>query len=146
MIETKLDWKDLRDGIRSIFKKFPETYWRDLDIKREYPRKFVKSLTETGYLACLIPEKYGGSGLSIRAASVILEEIHRNGGNGAACHAQMYIMGSLLKYGSNTLKEKYLSDIAKGNLRLQAFGVTEPTSGTDTLSIQTSAKKKVINI
>ena len=142
MIETKLDWKDLREGIRAIFKKFPETYWRDLDIKREYPTKFVKNLTEAGYLACLIPEKYGGSGLSIRAASVILEEIHRNGGNGAACHAQMYIMGSLLKYGSNTLKERYLSDIAKGNLRLQAFGVTEPTSGTDTLSIQTSAKKK----
>ena len=142
MIETKSDWKDLREGIRAIFKKFPETYWRDLDIKREYPTKFVKNLTEAGYLACLIPEKYGGSGLSIRAASVILEEIHRNGGNGAACHAQMYIMGSLLKYGSNTLKERYLSDIAKGNLRLQAFGVTEPTSGTDTLSIQTSAKKK----
>ena len=84
MIETKSDWKDLRDGIRAICKKFPETYWRDLDIKREYPSKFVKSLTEAGYLACLIPEKYGGSGLSIRAASVILEEIHRNGGNGAA--------------------------------------------------------------
>ena len=142
MIETKSDWKDLRVGIRAICKKFPETYWRDLDIKREYPSKFVKSLTETGYLACLIPEKYGGSGLSIRAASVILEEIHRSGGNGAACHAQMYIMGSLLKYGSDILKEKYLFDIAKGNLRLQAFGVTEPTSGTDTLSIQTSAKKK----
>ena len=102
----------------------------------------MKSLTEAGYLACLIPEKYGGSGLSIRAASVILEEIHRNGGNGAACHAQMYIMGSLLKYGSDILKEKYLYDIANGNLRLQAFGVTEPTSGTDTLSIQTRAKKK----
>ena len=142
MIETKSDWKVLRDGIRAICKKFPETYWRDLDIKREYPSKFVKSLTETGYLACLIPEKYGGSGLSIRAASVILEEIHRNGGNGAACHAQMYIMGSLLKYGSDILKEKYLFDIANGNLRLQAFGVTEPTSGTDTLSIQTRAKKK----
>ena len=107
MIETKSDWKDLREGIRAICKKFPETYWRDLDIKREYPSKFVKSLTEAGYLACLIPEKYGGSGLSIRAASVILEEIHRNGGNGAACHAQMYIMGSLLKYGSDILKEKY---------------------------------------
>ena len=142
MIETKLDWKDLRDGVRAICKKFPETYWRDLDIKREYPSKFVKSLTVAGYLACLIPEKYGGSGLSIRAASVILEEIHRNGGNGAACHAQMYIMGSLLKYGSDILKEKYLFDIAKGNLRLQAFGVTEPTSGTNTLSIQTNAKKK----
>jgi len=141
MIETKSDWNSLREGIRAIFKKFPETYWRDLDNKREYPSKFVKSLTEAGYLSCLIPEKYGGSGLNIRAASVILEEIHRNGGNGAACHAQMYTMGSLLKYGSNLLKEKYLFDIAKGKLRLQAFGVTEPTSGTDTLSIKTSAKK-----
>jgi alkylation response protein AidB-like acyl-CoA dehydrogenase len=142
MIETNKDWLDLREGIRAICKNYPESYWRNLDRKREYPSKFVQSLTNAGYLACLIPEKYGGSGLNIRAASVILEEIHRSGGNGAACHAQMYIMGSLLKYGSNKLKEKYLKKIANGNLRLQAFGVTEPTSGTDTLSIKTKAIKK----
>ena len=139
---TLNDWLDLREGVKAICKKFPEDYWREIDRNREYPKAFVNSLTENGYLACLIPEKYGGSGLNIRAAAVILEEIHRSGGNGAACHAQMYIMGSLLKHGSEKLKEKYLYDIAKGKLRLQAFGVTEPSSGTDTLSIQTTALKK----
>ncbi len=142
MIETNTDWQDLREGIRSVCKKFSEDYWRELDQKRKYPTKFVNELTNAGYLACLIPEKYGGSGLNIRAASVILEEIHRSGGNGAACHAQMYIMGSLLKHGSEYLKDKYLSNIANGDLRLQAFGVTEPTSGTDTMSIKTYAVKK----
>ncbi len=142
MIDTNSDWKDLREAIRVMSKSFPESYWRERDQKREYPIDFVKSLTKAGYLACLIPEKYGGSGLNIRAASVILEEIHRYGGNGAACHAQMYTMGSLLKYGSDELKEKYLYQIANGDLRLQAFGVTEPSSGTDTLSIKTSAIKK----
>jgi len=136
------NWDEIREGIVSICKKFPESYWRELDRKRAYPTLFVDDLTKSGYLACLIPQKYGGSGLSIRAASVILEEIHKSGGNGAACHAQMYTMGSILKYGSKYLKEKYLYDIAKGNLRLQAFGVTEPTSGTDTLSIKTYAKRK----
>ena len=149
MIETNKDWIELRDGIRAMCKRFPESYWRDLDRERKYPSSFVKDLTKAGYLSCLIPKKYGGSGLNIRAASVILEEIHRSGGNGAACHAQMYIMGSLLKHGSNELKEKYLYDIASGDLRLQAFGVTEPNSGTDTLSIKTSAikngKKYIIN-
>ena len=139
---TLNDWLDLREGVKSICKKFPEDYWRKIDRDREYPKNFVNSLTKNGYLACLIPEKYGGSGLNIRAAAVILEEIHRSGGNGAACHAQMYIMGSLLKHGSEKLKENYLYDIAKGKLRLQAFGVTEPTSGTDTLSIKTTALKK----
>ena len=142
MIETNTDWQDLREGIRSVCKKFSEDYWRELDQKRKYPTKFVNDLTNAGYLACLIPEKYGGSGLNIRAASVILEEIHRSGGNGAACHAQMYIMGSLLKHGSEYLKDKYLRNIANGDLRLQAFGVTEPTSGTDTMSIKTYALKK----
>ena len=142
MLDTNLEWKDLREAIRLMSKNFPESYWRERDRKKEYPSDFVKSLTKAGYLACLIPEKYGGSGLNIRAASVILEEIHRYGGNGAACHAQMYTMGSLLKHGSDELKEKYLYDIAKGNLRLQAFGVTEPSSGTDTLSIKTNAVKK----
>ena len=136
------EWIEVKEGIRSICKGFPESYWQKLDQQRTYPQDFVNTLTDAGFLGALIPKKYGGSGLSLRAASVILEEIHRSGGNGAACHAQMYIMGSLLKYGSDILKEKYLFDIAKGNLRLQAFGVTEPTSGTDTLSIQTRAKKK----
>ena len=139
---TLYDWSDLREGVKSISKQFPEDYWRKIDRNREYPNAFVDSLTKNGYLACLIPEHYGGSGLNIRAAAVILEEIHRSGGNGAACHAQMYIMGSLLKHGSEKLKEKYLYDIAKGKLRLQAFGVTEPSSGTDTLSIKTTAVKK----
>ncbi len=149
MIETNTDWQDLREGIKSICKVYPEDYWRGLDRERKYPIAFVKSLTNAGYLGCLIPEKYGGSGLNIRAASVILEEIHRSGGNGAACHAQMYIMGSLLKHGSTELKEKYLHNIANGNLRLQAFGVTEPSSGTNTLAIKTKAiksgKKYIIN-
>ncbi len=146
MINNTLnDWVDLRKGIKDICQKFPEDYWQKIDRNREYPKSFVASLTKYGYLACLIPEKYGGSGLNIRAAAVILEEIHRSGGNGAACHAQMYIMGSLLKHGSDKLKEKYLNDIAKGKLRLQAFGVTEPSSGTDTLSIKTTAIKKGSN-
>ncbi|MAI02280.1 MAG: acyl-CoA dehydrogenase [Rickettsiales bacterium] len=137
-----MDWHELREGIKAICKNFPEVFWQELDRNRSYPTKFVNELTKSGYLGCLIPEKYGGSGLNLRAAAVILEEIHRSGGNGAACHAQMYIMGSLLRHGSEKLKEKYLLDIAKGNLRLQAFGVTEPTSGTDTLSIKTTAIKK----
>ena len=146
MINNTLnDWVDLRKGIKDICQKFSEDYWQKIDRNREYPKSFVASLTKYGYLACLIPEKYGGSGLNIRAAAVILEEIHRSGGNGAACHAQMYIMGSLLKHGSDKLKEKYLNDIAKGKLRLQAFGVTEPSSGTDTLSIKTTAIKKGSN-
>ncbi len=135
-------WEEVREGIRAICKGFPETYWQKLDQENGYPQDFVNELTQSGYLSALIPEEYGGAGLPIKAASVILEEIHRCGANGAACHAQMYIMGSLLKHGSFELKKKYLPEIAKGNLRLQAFGVTEPTSGSDTLSIKTSAIKK----
>ena len=135
------NWEDIKDGVKAICKRFPETYWKSLDQNRYYPLDFVNALTNSGYLSILIPEKYGGAGLPIRAASVVLEEIHRCGANGAACHAQMYIMGSLLKHGDEELKEKYLPDIAKGKIRLQAFGVTEPTSGSDTLSIKTSAKK-----
>ncbi len=141
MIETNTDWQELRIGIKGICKYYPESYWQELDRERKYPTDFVKKLTKEGYLSCLIPEKYGGSGLNMRAASVILEEIHRSGGNGAACHAQMYIMGSLLKHGSDELKDKYLHKIANGTIRLQAFGVTEPSSGTDTLSIKTKAVK-----
>ncbi|MBJ57561.1 MAG: acyl-CoA dehydrogenase [Rickettsiales bacterium] len=135
------DWGDLRDNVVSVCNKFGESYWRELDKNRSYPMDFVNTLTNAGYLSSLIPKKYGGTELPIRAASIILEEIHRTGGNGAACHAQMYTMGSLLKHGNISLKEKYLPEIASGKIRLQAFGVTEPTSGSDTLSIKTSAKK-----
>ena len=138
---TNDEWLDIKRGIETICKKFPESYWKTLDQKRAYPTNFVNTLTKSGYLSILIPEQYGGAGLPLRAASVILEEIHRCGANGAACHAQMYIMGSLLKHGSEKLKQKYLPDIASGKIRLQAFGVTEPSSGSDTLSIKTRAKK-----
>ena len=134
-------WKDIRSGVITLCSNFPGEYWRELDSKREYPEEFVKALTNAGYLACLIPEEYGGSGLPIHAACVILEEIQRSGGNGAACHAQMYIMGALLRHGSKEQKDKYLPKISSGELRLQAFGVTEPDAGTDTLSIRTKAEK-----
>ena len=137
----KNDWSDIKSGIEKVCKNYPESYWQRLDQSRSYPTDFVNALTKSGYLSILIPEKYGGAGLPLRAASVILEEIHRCGANGSACHAQMYIMGTLLKHGSEELKQKYLPEIAKGNIRLQAFGVTEPTSGSDTLSIKTNAKK-----
>ena len=134
-------WKDIRSGVITLCSNFPGEYWRELDSKREYPEEFVKALTDAGYLACLIPEEYGGSGLPVHAACVILEEIQRSGGNGAACHAQMYIMGALLRHGSKEQKDKYLPKISSGELRLQAFGVTEPDAGTDTLSIRTKAEK-----
>ena len=134
-------WKDIRNGVRDLCENFPGEYWRKLDGAREYPEKFVKALTDAGYLACLIPEQYGGSGLPLEAACVILEEIQRSGGNGAACHAQMYIMGALLRHGSEEQKNKYLPKISSGELRLQAFGVTEPDAGTDTLSIRTKVEK-----
>lgn len=136
------DWVELRNSVITICNKFGESYWRKLDRNRDYPLDFVNTLTKEGYLSSLIPKKFGGTDLPLRAACIILEEIHKTGGNAAACHAQMYIMGSLLKYGNSTLKEKYLPDIANGKIRLQAFGVTEPSSGTDTLSIKTTAKKK----
>ena len=136
------DWVELRNSVITICNKFGESYWRKLDRNRDYPLDFVNTLTKEGYLSSLIPKRFGGTDLPLRAACIILEEIHKTGGNAAACHAQMYIMGSLLKYGNNTLKEKYLPDIANGKIRLQAFGVTEPSSGTDTLSIKTTAKKK----
>jgi acyl-CoA dehydrogenase len=134
-------WEDIRSGVISLCNNFPGEYWRRLDGKREYPEEFVRALTDAGYLACLIPEEYGGSGLPIQAACIILEEIQRSGGNGAACHAQMYIMGALLRHGSKEQKNKYLPKISSGKLRLQAFGVTEPNAGTDTLSIRTKAEK-----
>ena len=137
--DTTLD--AIREGVAAICKDFPGSYWQDCDAKRAYPEDFVNALTTSGYLGALIPESYGGSGLNLTAAAVILEEIHRSGGNAAACHAQMYTMGTILRHGSDRQKSEYLPQIADGRLRLQAFGVTEPTSGTDTLSLKTTAKK-----
>src|SRR6478736_6811117 len=136
------EFADIRDGVRALCAKFPGEYWRALDRERAYPTEFVTALTKAGYLAALIPEQYGGSGLNLAAAAAIMEEIHASGGNGAACHAQMYTMGTILRHGSDTQKERYLPLIASGELRLQAFGVTEPTSGTDTLALRTTAKRE----
>jgi acyl-CoA dehydrogenase len=133
---------DIRAGVRALCAKFPGEYWRALDRERAYPSEFVAALTKAGYLAALIPEDYGGSGLPISAAAAILEEVHAAGGNGAACHAQMYIMGTILRHGSDAQKQDYLPKLASGELRLQAFGVTEPTSGTDTLALRTTARKQ----
>jgi alkylation response protein AidB-like acyl-CoA dehydrogenase len=132
---------EIRDAVRKLCARFPGQYWRALDRERAYPTEFVKALTEAGWLSVLIPEQYGGSGLGLSAACAVLEEIHRSGANGAACHAQMYTMGTLLRHGSEVQKDKWLPKIASGEIRLQAFGVTEPTSGTDTTRIQTFAKK-----
>ena len=131
--------EDVRDGVRRLCERFPGTYWRRCDREQAYPTEFVDALTESGYLAALIPEEYGGSGLTISSAAAILEEIHRSGGNAAACHAQMYTMGTVLRHGSDEQKQVYLPPIASGELRLQAFGVTEPTSGTDTGAMRTTA-------
>ena len=135
-------YPDIREGVRALCERFPGEYWREVDRDRAYPTAFVQALTEAGYLAALIPEEYGGSGLPVSAAAAILEEVHASGGNGAACHAQMYTMGTILRQGSPAQKERYLPKIASGELRLQAFGVTEPTSGTDTLSLRTTARKE----
>jgi alkylation response protein AidB-like acyl-CoA dehydrogenase len=132
----------IRDGVKALCARFPGEYWRAKDRERAYPGEFVQALTEAGYLACLIPEEYGGSGLGISAAATILEEIHKSGSNGGACHAQMYIMGTVLRHGSPAQKAQYLPKIASGELRLQAFGVTEPTAGTDTTAISTTAVPK----
>ena len=134
--------EELRGPVRALCAKFPGPYWRECDRERAYPAAFVDALTEAGYLAALIPEDYGGSGLGIRAAAAILEEIHSSGCNGGACHAQMYIMGTLLRHGSDALKARYLPDIAEGALRLQAFGVTEPSTGSDTTKLRTTAVRK----
>jgi alkylation response protein AidB-like acyl-CoA dehydrogenase len=135
------DIAPIREAVRSLCADFPGEYWRKLDRERSYPIEFVTALTKAGFLAALIPEEYGGSGLTMRAAAAILEEIHAAGCNGAACHAQMYTMGTVLRHGSAAQKARYLPAIAKGELRLQAFGVTEPTSGTDTLSLRTTATR-----
>jgi acyl-CoA dehydrogenase len=132
---------EIRQSVRALCAKFPGEYWRALDRGRDYPTQFIEALTQAGFLAALIPEAYGGSGLSMRAAAAIMEEIQASGCNGAACHAQMYTMGTILRHGSDAQKQKYLPKIAAGELRLQAFGVTEPSSGTDTLSLRTTAKR-----
>ena len=134
--------QEIRTGVRKLCAQFPGEYWRHLDREAAYPANFVKAVTAAGYMSALIPEEYGGSGLPLSAAAAIMEEIQRGGCNGAACHAQMYIMGALLRHGSDDQKRKYLPAIASGELRLQAFGVTEPTSGSDTSSIKTFARRE----
>jgi acyl-CoA dehydrogenase len=133
------DREQMRAQVAALCARFPGAYWRELDRAREYPVKFVAALTEAGWLACLVPEDYGGSGLGVEDAAAILEEIHASGCNGAAAHAQIYTMGTILRHGSDAQKSRYLPDIAAGRLRLQAFGVTEPESGSDTLSLATRA-------
>jgi acyl-CoA dehydrogenase len=129
----------LRAGVTEICKRYPGEYWRDLDSRREYPEKFVNELTQAGYLGCLIPPEYGGAGLGTREGGLILETIHANGGSASACHAQMYIMGTVLRHGSPAQKQAYLPKIATGELRLQAFAVTEPDAGSDTTQLKTTA-------
>jgi acyl-CoA dehydrogenase len=139
--EQQDEFHDIRDAVAKLCAQFPGEYWRKLDRQMAYPTEFVNALTEAGYLSVLIPEEYGGSGLKLSAAAAILEEIQRAGCNGGGCHAQMYTMGTVLRHGNDAQKAKYLPGIASGKLRLQAFGVTEPTSGTDTSSLKTVAKR-----
>lgn len=133
--------EELRSGVRELCARFPDEYWRQIDRDEAYPQDFVEALTEAGWLAALIPAEYGGAGLGISEAAIIMEEINRSGANGGACHAQMYIMGTVLRHGSEEQKREWLPPIASGDLRLQAFGVTEPDAGLDTLSIRTRARR-----
>ena len=143
MIKTKPDqYQDIRDAVRSLCAEFPDNYHREIDAKRGYPEAFVDALTQAGWLAAMIPAEYGGSGLGLAEASVIMEEINRSGGNAGACHGQMYNMGTLLRHGSEEQKALYLPKIATGEWRLQSMGVTEPTTGTDTTKLKTTAVKK----
>jgi len=137
----QLDHQDIREGVSKLCLDFPGEYWQKCDRDHAYPTEFVQALTQGGYLSALIPEEYGGLGLPLSAGAAILEEIHRAGGNAGACHAQMYTMGTILRHGSDEQKKQYLPGIAEASLRLQAFGVTEPTSGTDTTALRTTAKK-----
>ncbi|MCH9671579.1 MAG: acyl-CoA/acyl-ACP dehydrogenase [Gammaproteobacteria bacterium] len=141
-LEDTPEIQQIRESVRALCADFPGEYWRELDRERAYPTKFVQALTKAGFLGALIPEQYGGSGLGIAASAAILEEVQRSGGNGAACHAQMYIMGTILRHGNDKQKNQWLPKIATGELRLQAFGVTEPTSGTNTLGLKTVAERK----
>ena len=143
MIKTKPDqYQDIRDAVRALCAEFPDSYHREIDAKRGYPEAFVDALTKAGWLAAMIPTEYGGSGLGLAEASVIMEEINRSGGNAGACHGQMYNMGTLLRHGSEQQKALYLPKIATGEWRLQSMGVTEPTTGTDTTKLKTTAVKK----
>jgi acyl-CoA dehydrogenase len=142
MISEEQSLQELRQGVREVCERFPDEYWRDLDARREYPEEFVDAMTEAGYLAALIPEEYGGMGLDLRAACAILEEANRSGANANPAHAQMYVMGTLLRHGSEEQKREYLPKIASGELRLQAFGVTEPEAGTDTTQLTTFAERR----
>ncbi|SAL57490.1 acyl-CoA dehydrogenase family protein [Caballeronia humi] len=143
MINTSADpYQDLREAVRDLCQEFPAEYFRKVDDERSYPEAFVEALTKAGWLAALIPQEYGGSGLGLTEASVIMEEINRSGGNSGACHGQMYNMGTLLRHGSAEQKQRYLPKIASGELRLQSMGVTEPTTGTDTTKIKTTAQRK----
>ena len=139
---TQPYYDDIRDAVAKLCADFPGSYWRGLDRERGYPTEFVQALTEAGWLSALIPEEYGGAGLPLGAAAAILEEIHRQGCNGGACHAQMYTMGTLLRHGSDAQRQNLLPQIASGELRLQAFGVTEPSSGTDTGALKTTARRE----
>ena len=141
MIKTET-YEELRRGVREVCEGFPDEYWRGLDARREYPEEFVRAMTESGYLGAFIPEEYGGMGLGIAETSVILEEINRSGGNAQPAHAQVYTMGTLLRHGSEEQKREYLPKIASGEIRLQAFGVTEPEAGTDTTSLRTIAERR----
>jgi acyl-CoA dehydrogenase len=136
------DFPDIREAVRKTCAAFPGEYWRKLEEQEKYPTEFVTAMTEAGFLGALIPEEYGGSGLPLRAGAAILEEVHASGCNGGACHAQMYIMGTLLKHGTEAQKKHYLPKIASGELRLQAFGVTEPTTGSDTTKLKTRAVRE----
>ena len=142
IIDLENNYEELREPVRILCTKYPGDYWREKDRERAYPAEFVQELTDSGFLAAMIPEEYGGSGLGVGAGSAILEEIHASGCNGGACHAQMYTMGTLLRYGSAEQKEKYLPKVASGELRLQAFGVTEPGTGSDTTQLRTVAEKQ----
>ncbi|MEM7254420.1 MAG: acyl-CoA dehydrogenase family protein, partial [Pseudomonadota bacterium] len=141
-LEDTPEVQQIREAVRALCAQFPGEYWRELDREREYPTQFVQALTKAGFLSALIPEEFGGSGLGIASSAAILEEIQRSGGNGAACHAQMYIMGTILRHGNERQKQQWLPKIATGELRLQAFGVTEPTSGTNTLGLKTVAERR----
>jgi acyl-CoA dehydrogenase len=140
-MDTSTAREELRESVREVCEKFPDGYWRELDEKREYPEAFVEAMTQAGYLGALIPEEYGGMGLGLTDASVILEEINRHGGNAQPAHAQVYTMGTLLRHGSEEQKREHLPRIASGEIRLQAFGVTEPEAGTDTTSLKTTARR-----
>ena len=141
-METDQQTQQIRNSVRKICAEFGEDYWRVLDSNNGYPTEFVKAITESGFLGCLIPEHYGGAGLGLVEACAVLEEISRSGGHPGAAHAQMYVMGSVLKHGTEEQKQRYLPAVASGELRLQSFGVTEPSTGTDTTSLKTMAKKQ----